>query len=232
MPAPTPAFPSCTQQAIYPSLYLWTWTCLPHRLTSILAHAEAGKCNLFPCRAYLCKVHPIFHFWMSCQKPVMVITLSVLTAPQAVFQLDFKASSCTAWFSHLWTVSNGWPKAARGSPWWPESTPAHHMPHAGLILKDSAPLTFSCSSQSYQGSFCSYWKTDEKSRPAWFRHMCQDRMKRPLPASASLHWLEGAQAMTCFVLWHQRSGSWAFAINRAHTTTLQPYSMLNTKAQT
>lgn len=48
MPAPTPAFPSCTQQAIYPSLYLWTWTCLPHRLTSILAHAEAGKRNLFP----------------------------------------------------------------------------------------------------------------------------------------------------------------------------------------
>lgn len=61
----------------YPSLYLWTWTCLPHSLASFLAYAQAEKPNLLPCRAYLCKVHPIFHFWMSRQKPVMVISFRV-----------------------------------------------------------------------------------------------------------------------------------------------------------
>lgn len=58
-----------------PSLYLWTWTCLSGSLASFLAYAQAEKPNLLPCRAYLCKVHPIFHFWMSPQKPVMVISL-------------------------------------------------------------------------------------------------------------------------------------------------------------
>ena len=69
--------PPFLHAAGYPSLYLWTWTCLPCSLASFLAYAQAEKPNHLLCRAHLCKVHPIFHFWMSHQKPVMVISLRV-----------------------------------------------------------------------------------------------------------------------------------------------------------
>lgn len=61
-----------------PFLPLWAQTGLPHRLCSLRAGVQAGKPNLLPRRAQLCKAHPVFCLWMKNQKPAVVISLRVL----------------------------------------------------------------------------------------------------------------------------------------------------------
>lgn len=147
MPGPTPAFslPAHSRPSIHHSASDHELTFLTDSLP--FWHILRLGNSILPCRAYLCQVHPIFHFWMSCQKPVMIITLRVcLQLLRQYFRWTLKLLPA----QHDCPISEqsvmDYLMQPGESPCCPASTAAQRMPHAGLILKDSAPLTFRCSS--------------------------------------------------------------------------------------